>query len=90
MFQKIIEITLPIFLIAWLGYAYSRRFRPDLGGANKLIVDLALPILIFSSLASKSFEPLSAATFTLASVVTFRHKGASCFRHIGASSKRSN
>ncbi|MEY3611419.1 MAG: hypothetical protein RJB14_1141 [Pseudomonadota bacterium] len=68
MFQKIIEITLPIFLIAWLGYAYSRRFRPDLGGANKLIVDLALPILIFSSLASKSFEPLSAATFTLASV----------------------
>jgi predicted permease len=59
---------LPIFLIAWLGYAYSRRFRPDLGGANKLIVDLALPILIFSSLASKSFEPLSAATFTLASV----------------------
>ena len=68
MFQKIIEITLPIFLIAWLGFAYSRRFKPDLGGANQLIVDLALPILIFSSLASKNFDPLSAAIFTSASV----------------------
>lgn len=68
MFQKIIEITLPIFLIAWLGFAYSRRVKPDLGGANQLIVDLALPILIFSSLASKSFVPLSAAIFTSASV----------------------
>ena len=68
MFQKIIEITLPIFLIAWLGFAYSRRFKPDLGGANKLIVDLALPILIFSSLASKSFDPQSAITFTFASI----------------------
>ena len=68
MFEKIIEITLPIFLIAWLGFAYSRRVKPDLGGANKLIVDLALPILIFSSLASKSFDPLLAGKFTLASV----------------------
>jgi predicted permease len=68
MFQKIVEITLPIFLIAWLGFAYSRRFKPDLGGANKLIVDLALPILIFSSLASKNFDPQSAITFTAASI----------------------
>ena len=68
MFEKIIEITLPIFLIAWLGFAYSRRVKPDLGGTNKLIVDLALPILIFSSLASKSFDPLLAGKFTLASV----------------------
>jgi len=68
MFQKIIEITLPIFLIAWLGFIYSRQFKPDLGGANKLIVDLALPVLIFSSLASKNFDPQSAITFTFASI----------------------
>ena len=68
MSQKIIEITLPIFLIAWLGFAYSRRVKPDLSGANQLIVDLALPVLIFSSLASKNFDPLSAAIFTSASV----------------------
>ena len=90
MFQKIIEITLPIFLIAWLGFAYSRRVKPDLGGANQLIVDLALPVLIFSSLASKSFEPLSAAIFTSASVALIVLSGLLAWplvRFSGASAK---
>ncbi|NBX54052.1 MAG: AEC family transporter [Betaproteobacteria bacterium] len=90
MFQKIIEITLPIFLIAWLGFAYSRKFKPDLGGANKLIVDLALPILIFSSLASKSFDPQSAAIFTLASIALIILSGLLAWplaRYAGASVK---
>ena len=90
MFQKIIEITLPIFLIAWLGFAYSRRVKPDLGGANQLIVDLALPVLIFSSLASKSFEPLSAAIFTCASVALIILSGLLAWplvRFSGASAK---
>jgi len=90
MFQKIIEITLPIFLIAWLGLAYSRRIKPDLGGANKLIVDLALPVLIFSSLASKSFDPLSAAIFTCASVALIILSGLLAWplvRFSGASAK---
>ena len=90
MFQKIIEITLPIFLIAWLGFAYSRRIKPDLGGANQLIVDLALPVLIFSSLASKSFDPLSAAIFTCASVALIILSGLLAWplvRFSGASAK---
>ena len=90
MFQKIIEITLPIFLIAWLGFAYSRRVKPDLGGANQLIVDLALPVLIFSSLASKSFDPLSAAIFTSASVALIVLSGLLAWplvRFSGASAK---
>lgn len=63
MFLKITEITLPTFLIALVGFFYSRRFKPDLGGANKLVVDIALPVLIFVSLAAKSFDPMPAAVF---------------------------
>ncbi len=68
MILKIIDITLPIFLLALIGFFYSKRVNPDLSGANKLIVDIALPILIFISLSAKSFDPVSALTFTGASV----------------------
>jgi predicted permease len=68
MILKIIDITLPIFLLALIGFFYSKRVKPDLSGANKLIVDIALPILIFISLSAKSFDPVSALTFTGASV----------------------
>lgn len=68
MILKIIDITLPIFLLALIGFFYSKRVSPDLSGANKLIVDIALPILIFISLSAKSFDPVSAFTFTGASV----------------------
>lgn len=68
MILKIIEITFPIFFIAFVGFAYSRRVKPDLAGANKLIVDIALPILIFTSLTAKSFNPISAIPFTVAAI----------------------
>jgi predicted permease len=65
---KIIDITLPIFLLALIGFFYSKRVNPDLSGSNKLIVDIALPILIFISLSAKSFNPTSALTFTGVSI----------------------
>lgn len=68
MLSKIASITLPIFTIVLVGFFYSRRFKPDLGGANKLVVDIALPVLIFISLSAKSFDPITAASFTLASI----------------------
>lgn len=68
MFSKIAAITLPIFAIALLGFLYGRRFKPDLAGANKLVVDIALPALIFVSLSAKSFDPTSALTFTGAAI----------------------
>ena len=67
-FSKIAAITLPIFAIALLGFLYGRRFKPDLAGANKLVVDIALPALIFVSLSAKSFDPTSALTFTGAAI----------------------
>ena len=69
MFSKIASITLPIFTLVLVGFLYSRRVKPDLGGANKLVVDIALPILIFISLSAKSFDPISVMSFTGASIV---------------------
>lgn len=69
MFSKIASITLPIFTLVLVGFLYSRRVKPDLSGANKLVVDIALPILIFISLSAKSFDPISALSFTGASIV---------------------
>ena len=68
MFSKIASITLPIFTLVLVGFLYSRRVKPDLGGSNKLVVDIALPILIFISLSAKSFDPISALSFTAASI----------------------
>ena len=68
MFSKIASITLPIFTLVLVGFLYGRRVKPDLGGANKLIVDIALPVLIFISLSSKLFDPLAALLFTVASI----------------------
>lgn len=76
MLIKILEITLPIFIIALIGFFYSRAARPDLGGANKLVVDVALPILIFTSLSTKDFQPAAAGWFSLASVALILISGA--------------
>lgn len=69
MLSKIATITLPIFTLGLVGFIYSRRIKPDLSGANKLVVDIALPVLIFTSLSAKTFEPSSAMSFALASIV---------------------
>ena len=68
MFSQIAAITLPIFVLALVGFLYGRRVSPDLSGANKLVVDMALPALIFVSLSAKSFDPITALSFTGASI----------------------
>lgn len=68
MFSQIAGITLPIFVLALVGFFYSRRLKPDLAGSNKLIVDIALPVLIFTSLSAKTFDPIAALTFSGAAV----------------------
>ena len=85
MFAKIATITLPIFVLAWVGFVYSRKVKPDLAGANKLVVDIALPALIFVSLSSKSFDPISALSFTAASVALIVLSGLVAWPFVGFS-----
>jgi len=75
MFSKIASITLPIFALALVGFLYGRRVKPDLAGANKLVIDIVLPVLIFISLSAKFFDLLAALSFTAASIVLIVFSG---------------
>ena len=69
MIERIIAITLPIFAIALVGFLYARAFKPDLSGANRISVDLALPALIFTSLSTKDFAFGESGLLLLASTL---------------------
>lgn len=56
MLLRIIGIVFPIFAIVFVGYIYGRRAHLDMSAANKMNMDVFLPALIFSALASKSFS----------------------------------
>jgi len=49
--------------------------EPELAGANKLVVDLALPALVFTSLSPQSFSPQAALLFSAAAAVLMRLSG---------------
>lgn len=76
---KIVEITLPVFIIALIGFFYGRTVKLDWSAANKLVVDIALPTLIFTSLSTKEFNPQAAALFTAAAVLMIVFSGVLTF-----------
>lgn len=53
---RIAGILFPVFAIAAIGFAYGRYQRPDMAVANRLNMDLFVPFLILSALASESFD----------------------------------
>ena len=55
-FQRIIEITFPIFAIVALGLYCGYRFKPDLKVINHLNMDIFVPALIFSVLVGQSVD----------------------------------
>lgn len=56
MIIKILSIIFPVFAISGVGYLYGRFNRPDMTQVNKLNMDLFVPALVFSALASKSLD----------------------------------
>jgi predicted permease len=56
MLLRIISIVFPIFIIVLVGYLYGRQHRPEMLAANRLNMEVFMPALIFSALASKSFN----------------------------------
>ena len=88
MLVQIAGITLPILVIVLIGFFYGRSVRPDLGGANKLVVDIALPLLIFTSLSAKQFDAQTALAFVGASLLVIVLSGLLAWplsRAVGAS-----
>lgn len=69
MLAKILSITLPIFAIVVAGFVYGKFKKPVMVGANQIVIDLALPCLIFVSLSAKQFDFKSASDFVLISIL---------------------
>jgi predicted permease len=70
MLVRILSILFPLFFVASLGYLVGRRMKPDLSQANHLNLEVFVPALVFSAMASKDFQvtaylPLLAATALL-------------------------
>jgi predicted permease len=75
MIERILGITLPIFAIVLAGFIYGRVKKPNMDGSNQIIIDLALPCLIFTSLSVKQFELTSASFFILAATIVVIFSG---------------
>lgn len=56
MFERLLGIILPVFMVIALGYVYARRAKPDLAWVNRINLNVLAPALIFSALASKDFD----------------------------------
>jgi malate permease and related proteins len=56
MFERLLGIILPVFLVIALGFVYARRAKPDMTWVNRINLSVLAPALIFSALASKDFD----------------------------------
>lgn len=56
MILKIIAIVFPVFAIAGVGFLYGRLRKPNMALVNQMNMELFVPALVFSALASKSFD----------------------------------
>ena len=68
MFERILGIILPVFLVIVVGYFYARRVKPDMTMVNRISMNILAPCLIFSALASKEFDVAENKLLMLGSV----------------------
>ncbi len=72
-FERILGIILPVFIIIALGYAYARmrgeQVRTDMGSVNRVSMDILCPLLVFSALAAKDFDLAHNGMLILAGVL---------------------
>jgi predicted permease len=68
MFERILGIILPVFLVIALGWAYARKAKPDMVWVNRINMNVLAPALIFTALASKDFDVVANRLLILASI----------------------
>lgn len=56
MIERILTIILPVLLIVLAGWLYARHARPDMRAANKLNMDVCVPLLVFTALSARDFQ----------------------------------
>ena len=68
MFERLIGIILPVFLVIALGFVYARKAKPDMTWVNRLNMNVLAPALIFTALAGKDFDLPANRVLILASI----------------------
>jgi hypothetical protein len=72
-FERILGIILPVFIIIALGYGYARlrgdRVKSDMQAVNRVSMDVLCPLLVFTALAAKEFDIAHNGTLILAGIL---------------------
>lgn len=68
MLSIFVNVILPVFLVAGLGFIFEKRFRPSIAPFNQLTLFILMPALVFQSLLTVDFsseEPLRISAFVI-------------------------
>lgn len=72
-FQRILGIILPVFIIIALGYGYARlrgnSVKSDMAAVNRVTIGMLSPLLVFTALAAKEFDLAHNSMLILAGVL---------------------
>ena len=68
MLSLFVNVVLPVFIVAGLGYLIEKRLRLPIAPFNQLVLYVLMPALVFTSLLAIDFrteEPVKIALFTV-------------------------
>lgn len=68
--DRVFSTVFPLFAIVLVGFLYARKMESDMRVANRLNMDIFLPALIFSVMASKDFDINTYAILCLGAFIT--------------------
>ena len=75
MLIRILEVMIPVIVVAGLGYLYSLRYRTDLAAINAISVNVFLPALVFTVMSSQDFDLTRSPGLAIAAAAVFFGSG---------------
>ncbi len=73
--MQIVSILFPVVIIVLIGYAYARKFKPDMDVANGLALRIFVPALAFDVLSNAEFAIISYRWLILGCVIVVLGSG---------------
>ena len=73
--DRILGSVIPVLIVVLIGYAYGRWRKPNMSTINQVNMELFVPMLIFSVLASKSVDLTEFLPLTLGSLAIILGSG---------------
>ncbi|NBS11485.1 MAG: AEC family transporter [Gammaproteobacteria bacterium] len=79
MLERILGSVIPVLIIVLVGYGYGRWQKPNISTINQINMELFVPLLIFSVLASKSVDLSDYIPLALGAVGIILGSGVLCY-----------